>query len=45
MFIKKMLRIPGELPGDGEILKLSPMVSEDQIVTGAADRIPDLEGK
>ena len=40
-----MLRIPGGLPGDGEILKLSPMVGAGQIVTGAADRIPDLEGK
>ena len=45
MYIKKMPRIPGGLPGDGEILKLSPMVSADQIVTGAADRLPDLEGK
>ena len=42
---KKMPRIPVGLPGDGEILKLSPMVSVGQIVTGAADRIPDLEGK
>ena len=33
MYVKKMLRIPGGLPGDGEILKLSPMVSADQIVT------------
>ena len=40
-----MPKIPGELLGDGEILKLSPMVSADQIVTGAADRLPDLEGK
>ena len=40
-----MLRIPGGLPGDGEILKLSPMVSAGQTVTGAADKIPDLEGK
>ena len=40
-----MLRIPGGLPGDGEILKLSPMVGVGQTVTGAADRIPDLEGK
>ena len=40
-----MLRIPGGLRGDGEILKLSAMVSVDQIVTGAADRLPDLEGK
>ena len=40
-----MLRIPGGLPGDGEILKLSPMVSADQIVTGAADRLPDVGGK
>ena len=39
-----MLRIPGGLPGDGEILKLSPMVSTDQIVTRATDRLPDLEG-
>ena len=45
MFIKKILRIPGGLPGDGEILGLSPMVSVGQIVTGAADRIPDFEGK
>ena len=45
MFIKKILRIPGGLPGDGEIQKLSPMVGAGQIVTGAADRIPDLEGK
>ena len=29
----------------GEILRLSPMVSVGQIVTGAAERIPDLEGK
>ena len=29
----------------GKILKLSPMVSVGQIVIGAADRIPDLEGK
>ena len=40
-----MLRVPGGLPGDGEILKLSPMVSADQIVTGAADRLPDVGGK
>ena len=40
-----MLRIPGGLPGDGEILKLLPMVSADQIVTGAADRLPDVGGK
>ena len=40
-----MWRIPGGLPGDGEILKLLPMVSAGQIVIGAADRIPDLEGK
>ena len=40
-----MSRIPGGLPGDGEILKLSPMVSADQIVTGAADRLPDVGGK
>ena len=45
MFIKKIPRIPGGLPGDGEILKLAPMVGAGQIVTGAADRIPDLEGK
>ena len=45
MFIKKILRIPGGLPGDGEILRLSSMVGVGQIVTGAADRIPDLEGK
>ena len=44
-YIKKMPRIPGGLPGDGEILKLSPMVGAGQIVTGAADRIPNLEGK
>ena len=31
--------------GDGEILKLSPMVSVDQVVTGAADRFPDVGGK
>ena len=29
----------------GEILKLSPMVSADQIVTGAADRLSDVGGK
>ena len=40
-----MPRIPGGLPADGEILKLSPMVSTDQIVTRDADRLPDLEGK
>ena len=40
-----MPRIPGGLPGDGEILKLSPIVDADQIVTGAADRLPDLGGK
>ena len=40
-----MSRIPGGLPGDGEILKLSPTVSADQIVTGAADRLPDVGGK
>ena len=40
-----MPRIPGGLPGDREILKLSPMVGVGQIVTGAADRIPDLVGK
>ena len=40
-----MSRIPGGLPGDGEILKLLPMVSADQIVTGAADRLPDIGGK
>ena len=40
-----MLRIPGGLPGDGEILKLSPMASADQIVTGATDRLPDIGGK
>ena len=34
MFIKKIPRIPGGL-----------MVSVGQTVTGAADRIPDLEGK
>ena len=45
MHVKKMSRIPGGLPGDGEILKLSPMVSTDQIVTGAADRLPDVGGK
>ena len=37
--------MPGGLPGDGEILKLSPMVSVDQIVTGAADRLPDVGAK
>ena len=42
MFIKKILRIPGGLPGDQEILRLSPMVGAGQIVTGATDRIPDL---
>ena len=31
--------------GMGEILKLSPMVSANQIVTGAADRLPDIGGK
>ena len=40
-----MPRIPGGLPGDGEILKLSLMVSADQIMTDTADRLPDLEGK
>ena len=42
-----MPRIPGRLLGDGggRILKLSPMVSVDQIVTGAADRLPDIGGK
>ena len=45
MFVKKILRIPGGLPGDEKILRLSPMVSAGQIVTGAADRTPDLEGK
>ena len=45
MHVTKMSRIPGGLPGDGEILKLSPMVSADQIVTGAADRLPDVGGK
>ena len=45
MHVKKMSRVPGGLPGDGEILKLSPMVSADQIVTGAADRLPDVGGK
>ena len=45
MHLKKMVRVPGGLPGDGEILKLSPMVSADQIVTGAADRLPDVGGK
>ena len=43
--LKKMSRVPGGLPGDGEILKLSPMVSADQIVTGAADRLPDVGGE
>ena len=42
---KENAKIPGGLPGDREILKLSPMVSADQIVTGAANRLPDLEGK
>ena len=32
-------------PWGWEILRLSPMVSVGQIVTGAADKIPDLEGK
>ena len=45
MFIKKIMRIPGGLPGDWEILRLLPTVGVGQIVTGAADRIPDLEGK
>ena len=45
MHVKKMSRVPGGLPGDGEILKLSPMVSADQIVSGAADRLPDVGGK
>ena len=40
-----MLKMPGGLPGDEEILKLSPMVSADQIVTGAADRLSDIGGK
>ena len=45
MHLKKMVRVPGGLPGNGEILKLSPMVSADQIVTGAADRLPNVGGK
>ena len=40
-----MSRVPGGLPGDREILKLSPMVSVDQIVTGAGDRLPDVAGE
>ena len=40
-----MPRIPGGHPGDGEILELSPMVSVNQTVTGAADRLPDVGGK
>ena len=45
MHLKKMPRIPGGLPGDGEILKLSPMVRADPIVMGVADRLPDVGGK
>ena len=40
-----MSGVPGGLPRDGEILKLAPMVSADQIVTGAADMLPDVGGK
>ena len=31
--------------GEGELLKLAPMGPPNQIVTGAADKLPDVGGK
>ena len=38
-----MARVPSEHPE--EILKLSSMVSADQIITGVVDRLLDVGGK